>query len=229
MDEPHEIGRALDAELAAEREFVADARQTEHAPKGWPAALLMFHVSMWRERLRNALNDISEGRPYAPPPDNADEFNDGELANGIGTPLADAAARSETLHQEIASLYEALGERPFTWYSAKTTTEAVLRVSYMHPRIHLYEYVNENGDTPRALRLLEDAAVDMRGANAPPLILGAAIYNMALVRVAQGKPQEAVKLLEEAIALRSDLKAAAAADDDLASLHEDAGFQELIG
>ena len=222
------IRRVLEAELQAEQEFVAGTRQSEKTPKGWPAALLMFHLSMWRERLRNALHDLSQDRPYSPPPDHVDEFNDAELANGIGTPLTDAAARSETLHREIMALHEALGERPFKWYKMSTTTEAVLRVSYLHPRVHMHAYANENGDTEQAMRLFEDAATELRHADAPPFIMGAAIYNLAVVRVAEHKVEEALTLLEEAVTMRPDLVEVADDDAELAALRDEERFQKLV-
>lgn len=204
------------------------ARQSETAPKGWPAALLMFHLSMWRERLRNALVEVRDGRSYTPPPENVDEFNEAELAHGIGTPLADAASRSEHLLSEILDLYQQIGDKPFQWYLAKTTTEAVLRNSYTHPRTHLYAYLLENGDAEVAYRLFEDAATEMRSVSAPPIVLGAVLYNLASTRAAQGRLEEAVELISEALPMRPDMKKAAAEDSDLAPLRDHPRFQELI-
>ncbi len=224
-----DVHRLLEAELVAEQEFVADVRVSEKAPKAWPAALLMFHVSMWRERLRTALIELRDERPLTKLPVDVDSFNDAELANGIGTPLTDAAARSELLHREIMALHETLGERAFNWFRYRTTTEAVLRASYMHPRSHIYEYNRENGRLERANALFEQAAADMREANAPPMILGAALYNLALVRAAESKVDEAMALLDEAVALRPDLKESATTEPDFAALREASGFQRLIG
>jgi len=67
-----DVRKALEAAREMEREFAAEAGRSETAPKGWPAALVLFHVSMWRERLRNALTDVREGRAYTPPPENQD-------------------------------------------------------------------------------------------------------------------------------------------------------------
>jgi len=223
-----DVRSVLEAELLAEQEFVADVRVTEKAPARWPAALLMFHVSMWRERLRNALIELRDELPLTALPSDIDDFNDAELANGIGTPLTDAAARSELLHREIMALHEAIGERPFKWYRYSTTTEAVLRASYMHPRAHMYEYSRENGRPERAAELFEHAATDMRDANAPPMILGAAIYNLALVRAGQSKGDEALALLDEAIAIRPDLRENAVNDPDFEALREASGFQKVI-
>jgi len=204
--------------------------QTESAPKGWPAALLMFHVGMWRERMRDALTDLAEGRTPKPPPpiERQDEVNDAELANGIGTPLADAAARSDHLLAEIIALYEKLGDRPFQWYRWSTTTDAILANSYTHPRIHLFEYLRENGEPDRGYQLLEDAVPEMQEASGNPFVHGTALYNLACVRVHQQRLDDALENLEQALKLRPEMKAAAPKDSDLAALHEDPRFQELV-
>ena len=223
-----DVRKALEAERETEREFVAMALSSETAPKGWPAALVMFHISMWRERLLHAAKEVADGRPQPPSPGSVDEINDAELASGIGTPLADAAARSDTLLGELIEVYEKLGERPIEWNAAKTTTEAVLRNSYTHPRNHMSEYMRENGDLDGAHRLIEESAAEMRQAGAPPLVLGTAIYNLGCVRASQQRIDDAVGLLGEALRLRPDMREAAAVDSDLAPLRGDPRFQALV-
>src|SRR5215467_1636115 len=122
----------------------------------------MFHLGMWRERLRNALSETAEGRPFTHPSENVDELNDAELPQGIGTPLADAAARADHLLGELMELYERLGDRPLKWYASSTTAEAVLRNSYTHPRLHLAEYWKENGELERAEQLWKAGEKDLR-------------------------------------------------------------------
>ena len=183
---------------------------------------------MWRERMRDRLTALSEGREPAPPPGNADEVNDAELPNGIGTPLADAAARSDRLLGEIIELYQKVGEQPFQWYSSKNTTEAVLRNSYLHPRIHLFEYFRENGDQEHANQMFEEMFADLQAAGSPPALRMAARYNLACARARQGHKDEALSLLDEVLPFRADLKQAAAEDPDLEPLYEDAHFQELV-
>jgi tetratricopeptide (TPR) repeat protein len=183
---------------------------------------------MWRERLRNAMTDMSEGRDYQRPPANTDEFNDAELERGIGTPLADAASRADHLLEELIELYEKLGERPIEWTVSKTTTEAVLRNSYTHPRLHMFEYYHENGDVDLAKQLFEEAVTDMRAARAPALVMGTVLYNLACQRAQEGRRDEAMDLLEEAIPLRPDIKQMAPGDSDLRDVRDDARFQELI-
>jgi hypothetical protein len=223
-----DLRKALDGQREMEREFVAEVRKSEKQPKGWPAALVLFHISMWRERLRDALTNIRDGRPYQPPPENIDEVNDAELASGLGVSLSDIAERCDTLLASLLALSEQLGERPFKWFSAATTTEALLRNSYIHPRNHIVDYLNENGDTAGADRLVEQAASEMRDVAAPPLALGAALYNLACLRTKQDRHGDALDLLAEALPMRADLKASAATDPDLAPLRGDARFKEMV-
>jgi len=223
-----DLRKALEAQREMEREFVAEVRKSEKQPKGWPAALILFHISMWRERLRNALTDVRDGRPYPPPPENIDEVNDAEVASGLGVSLSDISERSDMLLASLIALSEQLGERPFKWFTARTTTEALLRNSYLHPRNHIVEYLNENGDQAGAHRLVEEAVSEMRGVSAPPVALGAALYNLAGVRAKQGRLDEAIDLLKEALPMREDMKAAAPTDPDLAPLRDDARFKEMV-
>lgn len=142
---------------------------SEKAPKGWPAALVIFHVAMWRERLRDCLLTTSQGGTYQLTGDR-DEINDAELANGIGTPLGDAAARSGQLLSEIVGLLPKIGERPVNWFGERSATDAVLRNSYSHPRRHICDYMIENGDADGAHKLIDDGLQEMQALSAPEYV-----------------------------------------------------------
>lgn len=212
----------------AERNFVEQVSNEEKAPKGWPAALVLFHFGMWRERLRNALIEVRQGRDFTHPSENIDELNDAELPQGIGTPLADAAARADLLLGELMDLYDSLGEQPLHWYSASTTTEAVLRNSYTHPRLHLSEYWKENGSLERSARLWEGALTELPAAGAPRRLLANAQYNLACIRALQGESDAALQLLAEALPVSDVLRAAAPKDADFESLYDDPRFGDLV-
>lgn len=177
--------------------------------------------------MRNALTDLAEGRPYTAP-GNVDEINDSELPNGIGTPLADAAARSDHLLAEIIGLYEKVGEKPFQWYRWNNTTDAVLGNSYTHPRAHVAAYMRENGDAEGTVKLIEEAVPEMLAASDTPAVHAIALYNLACVRVMQKRLDDALDNLEQALGLRSEMKESAARDEDLAPLRDDPRFQKLI-
>jgi tetratricopeptide (TPR) repeat protein len=214
------VRELLEAERETEREFVAGAATEAPHPTGWPAALLMFHLASWRERLGDALRQVSRGQTYAPPPDNIDEVNDRELAAGASTSLEDAANRSDTALAGLITVWDAMGDRPFEWYLARTTGEALVRNSYHHPRVHLAEHFIERGDPARGHRLFEESATELRKASAPAHTLGVAVYNLACARTAQGRHEEAMRLLEEAFEMRPDLTSVAAADPNLTALRD---------
>lgn len=223
------VRRLLESERETERRFVAGARAEETTPKGWPAALIMFHVAQWRERLRIAFADVQAGRLYAPPPANINEFNDAELPAGAAAKLDDVAVRADAELAALIDLSRAIGERPFKWVTTNTSTEAVLRNSYIHPRNHIAEYLSENGDKPAAHVLFEETAHDLREASAPDFILGAALFNLAGVRVEQGRLDEAMDLFEEGVPMRPDLVPLFAADPDFAVLKSHPRFRSMLG
>jgi hypothetical protein len=223
------VTRLLESEREIEKRFVAGARAKEAEPNGWPAALIMFHIAMWRGRLRKAFDEVHAGRPHTPIPANIDDFNDVELPTGAGVSLDEAATRADVELGSLIELARAIGERPFKWDLASTSTEAVLRNSHVHPRNHIAAYLSENGDQPAAHLLFEQAANELRDASAPHLVLGAAVCNLAGARVEQGRLNDALDLFEEGLSMRPDLRPMLQADPDLAVLKSNPRFQSILG
>ncbi len=129
----------------------------------------MFHIGMWRERMRDALAAAAEGREYVLG-GTRDEINERELAAGIGTPLGDAAARSDHLLTEIVELFEGAAGKPIQWFASATAADAVLRNSFSHPRVHICEYLAENGDVAQARRLLDEALDELAALSVPEYV-----------------------------------------------------------
>src|SRR5207244_11167425 len=124
--------------------------------------------------------------------------------------------------------YPRVGDGPIEWHTSKTTTEAGRRSSVTHPRTRIAQYCRENGEGERARRLTEETVDELRETDAPPLVLGAALYTLAVVRAGEGRSDQALALLREAFPMRPDLKAAAAKGSDLGTLCDDARLQELL-
>ena len=217
----------LKAQQEIERAFLAETEGKPDPPGGWSASMMFFHLAKWRERLWNALAGASEGRPVDAPAGNIDELNDREMEGAARVSLTDAAARSDAALTSLIAMLETMGDVPFSWYAAETVAEAVVRNSYVHPRIHLADQLLARGEEARSQRLLEESASQMRRAEAPGHILGAALYNLARVRIAQDRRDEALALLEEGVRMRRDLKATAKDDPDLAALRDSPRFQAL--
>lgn len=212
-----------------EKAFVAEVAGKPEPSTGWTPTMTMFHLAQWRDRLWNGLTEAAAERPVNAPPRNIDELNDAEMAGAVGLSLADEAARSNAALTSIMAMWETMGDRPFRWYLTESTGEAILRNSYLHPRNHLADQFLQMGEITRSERLIEETANELRAVEAPGRDLGSALYNLAAVRAQQNRSDEALALLEEGLAMRPDLKTAAAEDSDLASLRESARFRALIG
>lgn len=218
----------LESQRETERRFVAEAAGERDYPRGWPAGLLMAHIAGWRENLRRALIEASRGEPVSGPPSDVDAFNAAELERHAGIALEAAAVRADALLVDQIDLWATLGDRPFTWFSARTTAEALIRNSYLHPRNHIAEHHLERGDRRRGAELFEETLGELRRAETPDHILAPALYNLACARVTQGRLDEALELLGEAFGMRDELRSEAAKDADLASLKTDPRFQSLL-
>jgi len=215
-------------ERELERSFVAEEAALNREPKGWSAALIMFHVAQWRERLRSGLADFDAGRSYTPPPADINEFNDQELPAGRGLTLEETSARADAALGALIGLSSKVGDHPFKWGLTQTSGDALVRNSYFHPRLHITEYWHENGGRDRAHRLIESTVDELRELWPSPMILGAGLYNLACVRVGQDRHAEALDLLEKAAPMRPDLCTAAAREPDLSGLREEPRFQTIV-
>jgi hypothetical protein len=222
-----DVLRLLHRQQDLERAFVSEMAAKPVPSSGWTPSMTMFHIANWRERLWNGLTEAVAERPVNAPPGNVDELNDSEMVGAVGVSLADAASRSDAALTSIIAMWETLGDRPFNWYISETTGEAILRNSYLHPRMHISDQLLELGETSRSQEMIEETASELRAVEAPTRVLGAAIYNLAAVRATQDRGDEALTLLEEALPMRPDLKASAAGDAHLSSLRQSARFRAL--
>lgn len=150
-----------------ERQFVAEAATEPVFPRGWSSALLLAHIAAWRTRLRDSLIQASRGLPVSGPPADIDGTNAAQLARDARISLEQAANEADTRLGDLIDLWATLGNRPFSWFTAKTTGEALLRNSYIHARRHLAEHYAERGDQSRAARIKEETTAELRRIDAP--------------------------------------------------------------
>jgi hypothetical protein len=161
----------LESQRDFERRFVAEAADEPDYPRGWTAALLMAHIAGWRNRLRDSLIQASRGEPVSGPPADIEAVNAKELASNAGISLQAAATRADTLLADLIDLWATLGDRPLSWFTAKTTGEALVRNSYIHPRRHLSEHYLERGDESRGAQIREETLAELQRAGAPDSVI----------------------------------------------------------
>src|ERR1700694_2477646 len=166
-----EITSLIESERETERRYVAEAATEADFPVGWSAGLLMSHIASCRTRLRDSLIQASRGEAVSGPPADIDAVTAVELARNEGISLEEAATRAETLLGDLIDLWATLGDRPFSWFTAKTTDEALVRNSFIHPRRHLAEHYAERGDQLRSVELHEETLAELRRVDAPQSVI----------------------------------------------------------
>jgi len=115
-----EITSLLESQRETERRFVAEAATEPDFPGGWTSGLLMAHIASWRNRLRDSLIEVSRGLPVSGPPADIDGVNDAQLARDARMSLDEAAAQADTRLADLLDLWPSVGDRPFSWFTAKT-------------------------------------------------------------------------------------------------------------
>ncbi|HVS07637.1 MAG TPA: hypothetical protein VHK65_15925 [Candidatus Dormibacteraeota bacterium] len=166
-----EITSLLESQGETERRFAAEAATEPDFPGGWSAGLLMAHIAAWRTRLRDSLIEASRGLPVSGPPGDIDGVNAAQLARDAGISLEEAAVLAQTRLADLQDLWATIGDRPFSWFTAKTIGEALVRNSYVHPRRHLAEHYVERGDRARGDRLKTETLAELRRVGAPESVI----------------------------------------------------------
>lgn len=131
----------------------------------------MAHIASWRTRLRDSLIEASRGLPVSGPPADIDGANAVQLARDARISLEDAATEAETRLADLLDLWATIDDRPFSWFSAKTIGEALVRNSYIHPRRHLAEHYVERGDRAQGARLKSETLAELRRVSAPESVI----------------------------------------------------------
>jgi hypothetical protein len=162
-----DVLRLLEDERETERRFVAAAAREADFPRGWSSGLLMAHIASWRERLRDSLIEANRGLPVSGPPADIDAFNSVVLAENAEISLQEGATRADALLGDLIDLWATMGDRPFSWFTAQTTGEALVRNSYIHPRRHVAEHYVERGDRLRGAQLKKETMAELLRADAP--------------------------------------------------------------
>jgi hypothetical protein len=166
-----EITSLLESQRETERRFVAEAATEPDFPRGWPAGLLMAHIASWRSRLRDSLIEVSRGLPVSGAPADINGVNAAQLARDAGISLEEAAAHAETRLADLLDLWATMGDRPFSWFTAKTIGEALVRNSYVHPRRHLAEHYVDRGEREKGAQLKTETLAELRRVSAPESVV----------------------------------------------------------
>lgn len=202
------------------------------SPARWAAGPLVAHNAEFRDQQVQRLVAIRDRRI---PPDFAeiDHASPAVYRRYSAQPasaVADASRR--TAYQLVAGLSvltdeDLLDPGRHPWLNGRRLWLQIIVRGFWHPTGHLGDYYIARGQPGRAVAL-QAQAVSLAGyLDAPDPARGMACYNLAYAHARDGRPDDALDALSEAVARNAQLRGNAARDGDLRSLR-DGGRLDLL-
>ncbi|MFN2147914.1 MAG: DinB family protein [Anaerolineales bacterium] len=219
----------------AEQAFLAGLSEGERSQQGtfeqWSAKDFVGHANYWQnfhcEQVERWLQ--GEALEETPPYDHANLMAYQELAD---LSWEEMEAFAETTHTKMEQTLQKLTEDQLTGPSMQSETQIFWQVSlgtfYSHKLIHYSDFYMKHGRTKETSQLWAEWAALVAPLDASPNWQGVAHYNAACGLALAGDAEGALQEIQQALMLRPGQKSWARLDSDLALLHEDARFRELI-
>ncbi len=201
------LDRLLRVELAHEEEAVHAANTDVVAAGTWAARDHIAHFALWRELFLEHVHAVLAGAVHEAPPEDLDAVNDRQLALDRQIPLQDLITRWQASWTRLLSWLAACSsadiERSPEWYNAGSVAAAIVRNSYTHPIGHLVDFHFERGRPDRAAALADEVADVVSELSELDYRFPAGVHTFRGVAMAlRGQPDEAMRALGRAVALR---------------------------
>ncbi len=221
---------------AAEQTFVADLTDAGRNEKGtfeqWSAKDVMAHIAEWRERFAQRLAAYRRGEPL-PELADTDEMNAQHYGANQAKSWDQVKAENDQAFNDLVAQVSAMSDaelldkKPYVWSEGRPFLSSLITNSYNHISEHLMSYYVARGENERASNVMESFAKQLLAADPPQDVKAIALYNLACFYALNGRADEAIARLREALPMRPDLKEWSREDPDLASLHDLPAYQAL--
>jgi len=223
MNEPR---RSILTALAAGRELESELLRacddsTPDQPGGWTARDHLAHLARWREHAAAVLDAARTGAPAPVVPDE-DERNAEIYAETHGLAASEVTGRAAASYDRLLAAIEACSDEDLLKPRRPDSDAPVWGVvpgnGETHAAQHLVYWHRGRGDheaaerVARRLHAIETEAFTDRGMRA------AATYNLGCFYATAGRPDEALDLVRQALALDPGLRDWAMQDGDLESI-----------
>ncbi|MFI5274628.1 MAG: TPR end-of-group domain-containing protein [Ktedonobacterales bacterium] len=201
-------------------------------PAHWSAKEMVGHVVYWWRVQAERLNALAATGSHAPPLDDAEvQRRNAEVFAACGAQpwermRADALETHDALMAALqrvpaVALLEVGRDGQWLW-------RTVLGNGYIHPQTHLALYARGGGDAAGWARILERASELLLQRLPLPAVQAIALYNIACIYAATGRPVEALARLRAALPLDPSVAEWSRHDTDLDPLRAQPEFQSLI-
>jgi tetratricopeptide (TPR) repeat protein len=219
-----------------EMQFVDALSDEQRARTGtledWSAKDVIAHSAAWKARRADNLLAVSEGRPPT-------ETGDLDRENALFFEAYRDQSWEEVLSaaagafQRILAQLETLGEpelvsrEMFPWQGERPLWRLIVGTGYIHPIAHLAEFHRNQGDREQAANMVGEMARSMAGLDDGPAWQGAVKYNLACHYSLLGATAEAIRELQEALALNPGLTDWSKQDPDLDAIRGEPEYQAI--
>jgi tetratricopeptide (TPR) repeat protein len=207
-----------------EMDFVDALSNGQRARTGtledWSAKDTISHIAAWKGRMADNLLAVSEGRPPTGTGD-LDRENALFFETYRDVTWEEVLSVADGAFQRILAQVEALGEQElvsretFHWQGERPLWRLIVGNGYIHPIAHLAEFHRNQGNREQAAQMIGEMASSMAGMDDGRTWQGAVKYNLACHYSLLGAAAEAIRELQEALALNPGLTDWSKQDPDL--------------
>ncbi len=208
-----------------------DEREAAGRPDAWAARDLLIHFAEWGQVSREQLVAGVEGRELPALPSD-DEINQVFFERNRGLSWAEAIGKFDAAYDALRAQLMVMtdesltrtnppdGGRPVWWDISFGTVDHLAR--------HLAENHMIRGEREAADALMLAGSERLAALDQSPRYSGLIRYNLACHHALQGRRDQALATLAEALTIRPDTAEYAGQDPDLTSLYDDPAFLALI-
>ena len=219
-----------------EMDFVDTLSGEERARIGtledWSAKDAISHILAWKARMADNLLAVSEGRSPTRVKD-LDREN-ATIFEAYHDQTWDEVLRlAAGAFQRVVAQVEALGEQElvsrerFPWQGERPLWRLIVGNGYIHPIAHVAEFHRNQGNRDQAGRVLGEMSRSMACLDDGPDWQGAVKYNLACHYSLLGATAEAIRELQESLALNPGLTDWSKIDPDLDGIRGEPGYQAI--
>jgi hypothetical protein len=220
-----------------EERFIAGLSDEERAavgtPEAWAIKDTIAHLAEWQLRVGQRLAAARQGESPPTFEGDIDDLNAAVFEQYRYQSWDEVVRALERAHQDMVAHILALSQEDlvdterFLWQEGRPLWRTVAGNGCIHPVLHLVDLCLKRGERDHAVELQEEMTPLLMALDDSATWQSIATYNLACVYALAGEKGRAIDKVGDALRLNPDLTEWSKEDPDLASIHEEPGYQAL--